>query len=79
MVMVYAAIKATDEWSSVERIAEVSRVSAATTGRHLRYFANHGILDVVIMHPAYYYKLSSNAESVEVTQELERLADAFGC
>lgn len=79
MVLVYVAIKATDEWSSVERIAAVSQVSAATTGRHLGYFANHGVLDVVIMHPAYYYKLSSNAESVELTQELERLAAAFGC
>lgn len=58
LLRVYNAIVSTaDQWSSVEKIAELAKVNIGTTGKHLRYLANNKVVDTVIAHPAHYYKL----------------------
>lgn len=76
LLMVYKAVVSTaDQWSSVEKIAELAKVNIGTTGKHLRYLANNGVVDTVIAHPAHYYKLSTT--SSKLLKELQALTEVF--
>ncbi len=76
LVAVFDAFKANPErWLSVREIAEIAKTTLTTTQRHVGYLRNREILDTAAMHPAPYYKLRDNAQSIELAQELEGLKE----